>query len=87
MRRMMSVRPEEHPTAEEVLKSEWMVKWALPDSSAAKSIRGLLFLLKSQLNHPYITIIMDKKISHSQIWIQNVMRLYMQKVSNLLPIR
>ncbi|PYH97253.1 kinase-like protein [Aspergillus ellipticus CBS 707.79] len=31
MRRMLSFRPEERPTAEEVLKSEWMVKWALPD--------------------------------------------------------
>ncbi|KKK24204.1 hypothetical protein P175DRAFT_0508759 [Aspergillus ochraceoroseus IBT 24754] len=31
IRRMLSFRPEERPTAEEVLKSEWMVKWALPD--------------------------------------------------------
>lgn len=31
MRRMLSFRPEERPTAEEVLMSEWMVKWALPD--------------------------------------------------------
>lgn len=31
MRRMLSFRPKERPTAEEVLKSEWMVKWALPD--------------------------------------------------------
>lgn len=31
MRRMLSFRPEERPTAEEVLMSEWMVKWALPE--------------------------------------------------------
>ncbi|KAJ5197029.1 hypothetical protein N7449_007508 [Penicillium cf. viridicatum] len=31
MRRMLSFRPEERPTAEEVLMSDWIVKWALPD--------------------------------------------------------
>ncbi|KAJ5958578.1 uncharacterized protein N7479_005728 [Penicillium vulpinum] len=31
MRRMLSFRPEERPTAEEVLMSDWMAKWALPD--------------------------------------------------------
>jgi serine/threonine protein kinase len=31
MRRMLSFRPEERPTAEEVLMSDWMVKWALSD--------------------------------------------------------
>lgn len=31
MYRMLTFRPEERPTAEEVLKSEWMVKWVLPD--------------------------------------------------------
>lgn len=31
MRRMLSFRPEERPTAEEVLMSDWMVKWAFPD--------------------------------------------------------
>ncbi|KAJ5577308.1 hypothetical protein N7535_004234 [Penicillium sp. DV-2018c] len=31
MRRMFSFLPEDRPTAEEVLKSEWMVKWCLPD--------------------------------------------------------
>lgn len=31
MRRMLVFRPEERPTAEEVLESEWMVKWVLPD--------------------------------------------------------
>lgn len=35
MRRMLSFRPEERLTAEEVLKSEWMVKWALPDFEAS----------------------------------------------------
>jgi serine/threonine protein kinase len=31
MRRMLSYRPEGRLTAEEVLISDWMVKWALPD--------------------------------------------------------
>lgn len=31
MRRMLSFGPEDRLTVEEVLKSEWMVKWALPD--------------------------------------------------------
>lgn len=31
MRRMLAFRPEERPSVEEVLKSEWMVKWVLPD--------------------------------------------------------
>ncbi|KAJ5268309.1 hypothetical protein N7524_005768 [Penicillium chrysogenum] len=31
MRRMLSFRPEERPTVDEVLTSEWMVKWAFPD--------------------------------------------------------
>ncbi|KAJ5577626.1 uncharacterized protein N7459_006590 [Penicillium hispanicum] len=31
MRQMLSFRPEERPTAEVLLKSEWMVKWTLPD--------------------------------------------------------
>ncbi|KAM5443150.1 hypothetical protein MferCBS31731_002026 [Microsporum ferrugineum] len=31
MRRMLVFRPEERPTAKEVLELEWMVKWALPD--------------------------------------------------------
>ncbi|KAJ6169706.1 hypothetical protein N7497_002549 [Penicillium chrysogenum] len=31
MRRMLSYRPENRATAEEVLMSDWMVKWALPD--------------------------------------------------------
>ncbi|PGH04947.1 CMGC/SRPK protein kinase [Blastomyces parvus] len=31
MCQMLAFRPEERPTAEEVLKSEWMVKWVLPD--------------------------------------------------------
>lgn len=30
LRRMLSYRPEERPTAEDVLQSDWMVKWALP---------------------------------------------------------
>ncbi|KAL1856546.1 hypothetical protein Plec18170_003514 [Paecilomyces lecythidis] len=31
MRRMLAFRPEDRPPVEEVLQSEWMVKWALPD--------------------------------------------------------
>ncbi|KAJ0418188.1 kinase-like domain-containing protein [Aspergillus carlsbadensis] len=31
MRKMMKFRPEERPTADQVLEDEWMVKWALPD--------------------------------------------------------
>lgn len=31
MRRMLVFRPHERLTAEEVLRSEWMVKWALPE--------------------------------------------------------
>lgn len=30
MRRMLVFRPEERPTIKEVLQSEWMVKWTLP---------------------------------------------------------
>jgi serine/threonine-protein kinase SRPK3 len=33
MRRMLAFRPEERPTAKEVLESEWMVQWALPELS------------------------------------------------------
>jgi serine/threonine protein kinase len=36
MRQMLAFRPEERPTAEEILKSEWMVKWALPHSIRAE---------------------------------------------------
>jgi hypothetical protein len=31
MRRMFAFLPEDRPTAEEVLKSEWMVKWCSPE--------------------------------------------------------
>lgn len=31
LRSMLSFRPEDRPTAQEVLESEWMVKWALPE--------------------------------------------------------
>ncbi|KAK6949461.1 hypothetical protein Daesc_009541 [Daldinia eschscholtzii] len=31
IRRMLAFLPEERPSIEEVLKSEWMVKWAFPD--------------------------------------------------------
>ncbi|KAH6918276.1 kinase-like domain-containing protein [Coprinopsis sp. MPI-PUGE-AT-0042] len=36
MRRMLAFRPEERPTCEEVLKSEWMVEWALPELRRAE---------------------------------------------------
>ncbi|OJJ42601.1 hypothetical protein ASPZODRAFT_20370 [Penicilliopsis zonata CBS 506.65] len=31
MRRMLTFQPDKRPTAEEVLNSEWMVRWVLPD--------------------------------------------------------
>ena len=31
MRRMLAFRPEDRPTAKEILQSKWMVKWVLPD--------------------------------------------------------
>ncbi|KAL8345937.1 hypothetical protein RB598_000046 [Gaeumannomyces tritici] len=31
LRRMLAYRPEERPTAAELLRCEWMVKWALPE--------------------------------------------------------
>jgi hypothetical protein len=31
MRRIFAFRPEERPTVQEVLQSDWMVKWALPE--------------------------------------------------------
>ena len=31
IRRMLAFRPEERPTCEEILESEWMLKWALPE--------------------------------------------------------
>ncbi|KAL4887219.1 kinase-like protein [Aspergillus karnatakaensis] len=37
IRHMLSFRPEERPTAEQVLQSEWMVKWALPDYEQSKA--------------------------------------------------
>lgn len=39
MRRMLAFRPEERPTAEEVLQSEWMVKWVLPDFDRSLEIK------------------------------------------------
>lgn len=37
MKSMLIFQPKERPSAEEVLKSEWMVKWALPDLEAARA--------------------------------------------------
>lgn len=40
IRRMLLFRPEARPTAEDVLQSEWMVKWALPDYEQSLNISG-----------------------------------------------
>ena len=37
IRRMLAFRPEERLTIEEVLESEWMVKWVLPDWERCKN--------------------------------------------------
>lgn len=37
MRRMLAFRPEERPTIEEVLQSEWMLKWVLPDWESCRN--------------------------------------------------
>ncbi|PGH15536.1 CMGC/SRPK protein kinase [Helicocarpus griseus UAMH5409] len=39
MRRMLAFCPEDRPTAEEVLKSEWMAKWALPEFERSLQMR------------------------------------------------
>ena len=31
LRSMFSFRPEDRPSAQQILESEWMVKWALPE--------------------------------------------------------
>ena len=33
LRQMLSFRPEDRPTTKQILESEWMVKWALPEYS------------------------------------------------------
>jgi serine/threonine-protein kinase SRPK3 len=38
MRRMLAFRPEDRPTCDEVLQSEWMVKWALPELERVKAL-------------------------------------------------
>lgn len=38
MRRMLAFRPEERPTAEEVLRSEWVTKWVLPDVERSRAV-------------------------------------------------
>lgn len=38
MRSIMALRPEDRPTAGDILKSEWMVKWALPEYERAKKL-------------------------------------------------
>ena len=39
MRRMLAFLPEERPTLEEVLKSEWMVRWVLPDFNRSQEAK------------------------------------------------
>lgn len=39
MRKMLAFRPEDRPTADEVLRSEWMTKWVLPD--VERSVRAV----------------------------------------------
>lgn len=39
IRWMLTFQPEERPTIEEVLESEWMVKWVLPDLESCRNSR------------------------------------------------
>lgn len=39
MRRMLVFRPEERPTIKEILQSEWMVKWALPELERSSQMK------------------------------------------------
>ncbi|KAK1144165.1 hypothetical protein N8T08_005829 [Aspergillus melleus] len=39
IKRMLAFRPEERPTAEEVLKSDWIVKWVLPDFNGSLELK------------------------------------------------
>ncbi|GFF50223.1 serine/threonine-protein kinase SRPK [Aspergillus udagawae] len=39
LRPMLSFRPEDRPTTKQVLESEWMVKWALPEYGRIKGIQ------------------------------------------------
>ncbi|KAL3478156.1 kinase-like domain-containing protein [Aspergillus californicus] len=39
LRPMLSFRPENRPSAKQVLESEWMVKWAIPDYEKIRSSR------------------------------------------------
>jgi serine/threonine-protein kinase SRPK3 len=39
LRSMLSFRPENRPTAKQVLESEWMVKWALPEYDKIRKYR------------------------------------------------
>ncbi|TDZ44689.1 hypothetical protein CTRI78_v009423 [Colletotrichum trifolii] len=42
MRRMLKFRPEERLTIDEVLQSEWMVKWALPQLEGSPKVSPLV---------------------------------------------
>jgi len=39
MRRMLVIRPGERPAAEQVLESEWMVKWVLPSLNMSMDVQ------------------------------------------------
>ncbi|EGE05967.1 CMGC/SRPK protein kinase [Trichophyton equinum CBS 127.97] len=41
MRQMLAFRPEERPTALQVLQSEWMVKWAFPEFERSLEVKVL----------------------------------------------
>ena len=42
IRWMLAFRPEERPTIEEVLESEWMVKWVLPDLESCRNSKKFI---------------------------------------------
>ena len=38
MRCMLALKPEDRPSAQDVMESEWMVRWGLPDLERAESV-------------------------------------------------
>ncbi|KAL4879936.1 kinase-like domain-containing protein [Aspergillus karnatakaensis] len=40
LRAMRSFKPEKRPSAQQVLESEWMVKWAIPESERIRGLQG-----------------------------------------------
>ncbi|KAL4803353.1 kinase-like domain-containing protein [Aspergillus unguis] len=41
IRRMLSFKPEDRPSAKEVLESEWMVQWAIPEYEKMRNLREI----------------------------------------------